>query len=167
EANKKTQEHSRNSEPSLMPSARSQSTANGCSVCCCPIANTLISAVVCTLSIGTSSYMGLISASSACALFLDPLHVSCSFDFVPAKKRCMVSLRKLHSHLKRLSQNDLQGSQTENGFKRAFVIIFGQDLENFTGTMFFNVEQLEKQLDKEGFQELGSMAAFNVLETQF
>nr|GEX64277.1 hypothetical protein [Tanacetum cinerariifolium] len=33
--------------------------------------------------------------------------------------------------------------------------------------MFFNVEQLEKQLDKEDFQELGSMAAFNVLETQF
>nr|GEX42941.1 hypothetical protein [Tanacetum cinerariifolium] len=29
EANKKTQEHSRNSQPSLMPSARSQSTANG------------------------------------------------------------------------------------------------------------------------------------------
>nr|GEY26130.1 hypothetical protein [Tanacetum cinerariifolium] len=59
-----------------------------------------------------------------------------------AKKRCMVSLRQLHSHLKRLSQNDLQGSQTESGFKRAFVTIFGQDLETFTGTMFLNVEQL-------------------------
>nr|GEZ90587.1 hypothetical protein [Tanacetum cinerariifolium] len=33
--------------------------------------------------------------------------------------------------------------------------------------MFLNVEQLEKQLDKEDFQEIGSMAAFNVLETQF
>nr|GEW75215.1 hypothetical protein [Tanacetum cinerariifolium] len=33
--------------------------------------------------------------------------------------------------------------------------------------MFLNVEQLEKQLDKEDFQELGSMAAFNVLEIQF
>nr|GEW26501.1 retrotransposon protein, putative, unclassified [Tanacetum cinerariifolium] len=33
--------------------------------------------------------------------------------------------------------------------------------------MFLNVEQLEKQLDKEYFQEIGSMAAFNVLETQF
>nr|GFA02895.1 hypothetical protein [Tanacetum cinerariifolium] len=32
--------------------------------------------------------------------------------------------------------------------------------------MFLNVEQLEKQLDKEDFQEIGSMAAFNVLETQ-
>nr|GFC67883.1 hypothetical protein [Tanacetum cinerariifolium] len=27
--------------------------------------------------------------------------------------------------------------------------------------MFLNVEQLEKQLDKEDFQEIGSMAAFN------
>nr|GEV56030.1 hypothetical protein [Tanacetum cinerariifolium] len=33
--------------------------------------------------------------------------------------------------------------------------------------MFLNVEQLEKQIDKEDFQEIGSMAAFNVLETQF
>nr|GEX40009.1 retrovirus-related Pol polyprotein from transposon TNT 1-94 [Tanacetum cinerariifolium] len=56
-------------------------------------------------------------------------------------------------------------SRTESGFKRASVTIFGQDLETFTGTMFLNVEQLEKQLDKEDFQELGSMAAFNVLET--
>nr|GEY33066.1 hypothetical protein [Tanacetum cinerariifolium] len=28
--------------------------------------------------------------------------------------------------------------------------------------MFLNVEQLEKQLDKEDFQEIGSMAAFNI-----
>nr|GFA21774.1 hypothetical protein [Tanacetum cinerariifolium] len=33
--------------------------------------------------------------------------------------------------------------------------------------MFLNVEQLEKQLDKEDFQEIGSMAAFRVLEIQF
>ncbi|GJT09699.1 hypothetical protein Tco_0856741 [Tanacetum coccineum] len=33
--------------------------------------------------------------------------------------------------------------------------------------MFLNVDQLEKQLDKEEFQEIGSMAAFKVLETQF
>ncbi|GKA66372.1 hypothetical protein Tco_0766180 [Tanacetum coccineum] len=33
--------------------------------------------------------------------------------------------------------------------------------------MFLNVDQLEKQLDKEEFQEIGSMAAFQVLKTQF
>ncbi|GKB03987.1 hypothetical protein Tco_0832130 [Tanacetum coccineum] len=33
--------------------------------------------------------------------------------------------------------------------------------------MFLNMDQLEKQLDKEEFQEIGSMADFKVLETQF
>ncbi|GJR45054.1 hypothetical protein Tco_1458710 [Tanacetum coccineum] len=33
--------------------------------------------------------------------------------------------------------------------------------------MFLNVDQLEKQLDKEEFQEIGSTASFKVLETQF
>ncbi|GJU85556.1 hypothetical protein Tco_1293102 [Tanacetum coccineum] len=33
--------------------------------------------------------------------------------------------------------------------------------------MFLNMDQLEKQLDKEDFQEIGSMAAFRVPETQF
>nr|GEY79556.1 hypothetical protein [Tanacetum cinerariifolium] len=84
-----------------------------------------------------------------------------------AKKSWMVSFRQLHSYLKRLSQNDLQGSRTESGFKRAFATLSGQDTETFTGTIFLNVEQLEKQLDKEDFQEIGSMAAFNVSETQF
>nr|GFA00274.1 hypothetical protein [Tanacetum cinerariifolium] len=84
-----------------------------------------------------------------------------------AKKSCMVSFRQLHSHLKRLSQSDLQGTQTESGFKCAFATPSCQDTETSIGTMFLNVEQLEKQLDKEDFQEIGSMATFNVLETQF
>nr|GEW64376.1 hypothetical protein [Tanacetum cinerariifolium]GEW89678.1 hypothetical protein [Tanacetum cinerariifolium] len=33
--------------------------------------------------------------------------------------------------------------------------------------MFLKVEQLEKQLDKQDFQEIGSIVAFNVIETQF
>nr|GEW74442.1 hypothetical protein [Tanacetum cinerariifolium] len=81
-----------------------------------------------------------------------------------AKRSCMVSFRQFHSHLKRHLQNDLHGSRTESGFKRAFVTLSGQDIETFTGTTFLNVEQLEKQLDKKDFQEIGSMAAFNVLE---
>ncbi|GKA65467.1 hypothetical protein Tco_0765174 [Tanacetum coccineum] len=84
-----------------------------------------------------------------------------------AKKSCMVSFRQLHSHLKLLLKNDLKGTRTESGFKRAFATLFGQDIETFTGTMFLNVDQLEKQLDKDEFQEIGSMAAFKVLETQF
>ncbi|GJQ90848.1 hypothetical protein Tco_0001987 [Tanacetum coccineum] len=37
-----------------------------------------------------------------------------------AKESCMVSFRQLHSHLKLLSNNDLKGTRTESGFKRAF-----------------------------------------------
>nr|GEV23750.1 hypothetical protein [Tanacetum cinerariifolium] len=84
-----------------------------------------------------------------------------------AKKSCMVSFRLLRSHLKLLSDNDLKGTRTECGFKRAFATLFGQDVETFTGTMFINMDQLEKQLDEEEFQEIGSMAAFKILETQF
>ncbi|GJT91563.1 hypothetical protein Tco_1080408 [Tanacetum coccineum] len=84
-----------------------------------------------------------------------------------AKKSCMVSFRQLQSHLKLLSNNDLKGTRTECGFKRAFATVFGQDVETFTSTMFLYVDQLETQLDKEEFQEIGSMASFKVLETQF
>ncbi|GKA34869.1 hypothetical protein Tco_0721298, partial [Tanacetum coccineum] len=79
----------------------------------------------------------------------------------------MVYFRQLHSHLKLLSNNDLKGTCTEYGFKCAFTTLFGQDLKTFTGTMFLNLDQLEKKLDNEEFQEIGSMASFKVLETQF
>ncbi|GKB52167.1 hypothetical protein Tco_0902920 [Tanacetum coccineum] len=84
-----------------------------------------------------------------------------------AKKSCMVSFRLLHSHLKLLSNKDLKGTRTERGFIRAFAKLFGQDVETFTGTMFLNVDQLEMQIDKEEFYEIGSMAAFKVRKTQF
>nr|GEZ08633.1 hypothetical protein [Tanacetum cinerariifolium] len=84
-----------------------------------------------------------------------------------AKESSMVSFQQPHSHLKLLSNNDLKGTRTECGFKRAFVTLFSQDVETFTGTMFLNVHQLEKQLDNEEFQEIGSTASFKVLETQF
>ncbi|GJS88668.1 hypothetical protein Tco_0771304 [Tanacetum coccineum] len=84
-----------------------------------------------------------------------------------AKQSCMVSFRQLHSNLKLLSNNNLNGTRTESGFKRAFATLFGQDVETFIGTMFLNLDQLEKQIDKEEFQEIGSIVAFKVLETQF
>nr|GEW63419.1 retrovirus-related Pol polyprotein from transposon TNT 1-94 [Tanacetum cinerariifolium] len=58
-------------------------------------------------------------------------------------------------------------TRIEYGFKCAFATLFGQDLETFTGTMFLNMDQLEKQLEKEELQKIGSMAAFKVLEIQF
>ncbi|GJX65031.1 hypothetical protein Tco_0299374 [Tanacetum coccineum] len=81
-----------------------------------------------------------------------------------AKKSCNVSFRQPHSHLKLLLNNDFKGTRTESGFKHAFATFFGQDIETFTGTMFLYVDQLEKQLDKEEFQEIGSMAAFKTTE---
>ncbi|GJV87712.1 hypothetical protein Tco_1531650 [Tanacetum coccineum] len=77
-----------------------------------------------------------------------------------SKESCMVSFQRLHSHLKRLSNNDLKGSRTENGFGRMFATLFGQDFKIFTGTMFLNMDQLQKQLDNNEFQEIGSMASF-------
>ncbi|GJY04804.1 hypothetical protein Tco_0370744 [Tanacetum coccineum] len=79
-----------------------------------------------------------------------------------AQEHCMISFQLLHSHLKLLSNNDLKGTRTEYGFKRAFVTLFDQDLETFTCTMFLNMDQLEKQLDNEEFQEIGSMATFKI-----
>ncbi|GKA50632.1 hypothetical protein Tco_0743705 [Tanacetum coccineum] len=60
------------------------------------------------------------------------------------KESCMVSFRRLHSHLKLLSKNDLKGIRTESGFKRAFATLFGQDVETFTEHM----ESVKKSIDK-------------------
>ncbi|GKB49714.1 hypothetical protein Tco_0900467 [Tanacetum coccineum] len=77
-----------------------------------------------------------------------------------AKERCMTYFRSLHSHLQVLSNEDLKGTHTEHGFKQAFISLFGQDVETFTSTMSLYVDQLEKKLDKDEFQEDGSMPAF-------
>nr|GEV52189.1 hypothetical protein [Tanacetum cinerariifolium] len=83
-----------------------------------------------------------------------------------AKESCMVSSQPFHSHLKALSNNDLKGTCIEGGFKRAFETLFDQDFQSFTSLMFLNLDQLEKQLDKEEFQEIGSSDAFRVVMTQ-
>ncbi|GJY47942.1 hypothetical protein Tco_0437898 [Tanacetum coccineum] len=68
-----------------------------------------------------------------------------------AKERCMAYFRSLHSHLQVLSKYDLKGTRIEHGFKRAFMSLFGQDKETFTSMMLLNVDQLQKQLDKDDF----------------
>ncbi|GJX70518.1 hypothetical protein Tco_0307689 [Tanacetum coccineum] len=83
------------------------------------------------------------------------------------KERSMAYFRSLHSHLQVLSKEDLKGTRIEHGFKRAFMSLFGQDVNTFTSTMLLNVDQLQKQLDKDEFQEDGSMAAFWVVNNQF
>ncbi|GJS07711.1 hypothetical protein Tco_0364507 [Tanacetum coccineum] len=73
----------------------------------------------------------------------------------------------LHSHLQVLSKDDLKGTHIEHGFKRAFMSLFGQDVDTFTRTILLNVDQLQKQLDKDEFQKDGSMTAFWVVNNQF
>ncbi|GKE50048.1 hypothetical protein Tco_1481306 [Tanacetum coccineum] len=84
-----------------------------------------------------------------------------------AKERCMAYFRSLHSHLQVLSKDDLKGTRIEHGFKWAFMSLFGQDVDTFTSIMLLNVDQLQKQLDKDEFQEDGSMATFWVVNNQF
>ncbi|GJR57959.1 hypothetical protein Tco_1500121 [Tanacetum coccineum] len=65
-------------------------------------------------------------------------------------------------------QYESRKSKPRVGFYNAALpTLFGQDLETFTGTMFLYMDQLQKQLDNEEFQEIGSMSAFKVLQTQF
>ncbi|GJU36887.1 hypothetical protein Tco_1185241 [Tanacetum coccineum] len=75
--------------------------------------------------------------------------------------------RSLHSHLQVLSKDHLKGTRIEHGYKRAFMSLFGQDVDTFTRTMLLNVDRLQKQLDKDEFQEDGSMTAFWVVNNQF
>ncbi|GKA18575.1 hypothetical protein Tco_0698490 [Tanacetum coccineum] len=70
-----------------------------------------------------------------------------------AKERCMTYFKSLHSYLQVLSNEDLKGTRTEHGFKRAFISLFGQDFETFTSTMFlytlsaFNFSQFSLNYD--------------------
>ncbi|GKD58422.1 hypothetical protein Tco_1295931, partial [Tanacetum coccineum] len=59
-----------------------------------------------------------------------------------------------------LSNNDLKRPGSEGVFKRAFASLFDQDVQTFKDSMLINLDQLQKQLDKEEFQEDRSMAAF-------
>ncbi|GKF66399.1 hypothetical protein Tco_0192916 [Tanacetum coccineum] len=83
------------------------------------------------------------------ALNVDSLKV----DLIVIKKQGFCNKRFL-------SKEDLKGTRIEHGFKRAFMSLFGQDVDTFTSIMLLNVDQLQKQLDKDEFQEDGSMATF-------
>ncbi|GJS25998.1 hypothetical protein Tco_0486618 [Tanacetum coccineum] len=84
-----------------------------------------------------------------------------------SKESCMASFRLLHSLLQVLSNNDLKRLGSEGGFERAFASLFDQDVQTFRDSMLLNLGQLQKQLDKEKFQEDRSMAAFWVIKKQF
>ncbi|GJR20267.1 hypothetical protein Tco_0968794 [Tanacetum coccineum] len=90
-----------------------------------------------------------------------------TYKMSKTKARGMAYFRSLHSHLQVLSKGDSKGTRIEHGFKWEFMSLFGQDVDTFTRTMLLNVDQLQKQLDKDEFQEDGSMTAFWVVNNQF
>ncbi|GJT25406.1 hypothetical protein Tco_0895343 [Tanacetum coccineum] len=79
-----------------------------------------------------------------------------------AKESCMISFQLLHSLLKVFSNNDLKRTRIEGCFERAFAALFDQDVQTFRSSMLRNLDQLEKQLDKDEFQETRSMDAFRM-----
>ncbi|GJR94380.1 hypothetical protein Tco_0266554 [Tanacetum coccineum] len=66
-----------------------------------------------------------------------------------------------------LSKGDSKGTRIELGVQTEFMSLFGQDVDTFTSIMFLNIDQLQKQLDKDEFQEVESMTAFWVVNNQF
>ncbi|GJT63122.1 hypothetical protein Tco_1006655 [Tanacetum coccineum] len=53
-----------------------------------------------------------------------------------------------------------------NDDSNGIMSLFGQDVDTFTSTMLLNIDQLQKQLDKDEFQEVRSMTAFWVVNNQ-
>ncbi|GJZ71944.1 hypothetical protein Tco_0635795 [Tanacetum coccineum] len=88
-----------------------------CSVCYCPVAKILHSAVNYTSAIGSSSYIGLIYASSASVSFSDLLLSSCTSDYVPllsvTTKSASTALPKELEESKLLSFTDLLDAVSE------------------------------------------------------
>ncbi|GJW25476.1 hypothetical protein Tco_0039287 [Tanacetum coccineum] len=100
-------------------------------------------------------------SAKECSLNSEPQDVhAIKYKMSKAKERCMAYFRSLHSHLQVLLKDDLKGTRIEHGFKRAFMSLFGQDVDTFTRTMLLNVDQLQKQLDKDNFKQDGSKTAF-------
>ncbi|GKA01810.1 hypothetical protein Tco_0674475 [Tanacetum coccineum] len=66
-----------------------------------------------------------------------------------------------------LNSNFQESFNQEKRFKRACVALFDQDTLTFRELLLLNLDHLEKQLDKEEFQETESIDAFRVLMKQF
>ncbi|GJU95422.1 hypothetical protein Tco_1320178 [Tanacetum coccineum] len=77
---------------------------------------------------------------------------------------CMTSFQLLHSFLQVLSYDE---SKSKRVSECAFMTLFGQDNETFTSTMSLNLDQLQRKLDKDEFQEDKSMDTFWMLNNQF
>nr|GFB41058.1 hypothetical protein [Tanacetum cinerariifolium] len=74
---------------------------------------------------------------------------------------CKSTLKNLKTKFENAFNSEFkERTRIEPGFKQAFISLFGQDADTFTSTMLLNVDLLQKQHDKDEFQEDGSMTAF-------
>lgn len=75
---------------------------------------------------------------------------------------CTECFRLLHSRIKCLFEQ----SGYSGGYRRAFVTLFGHDIESFTVTMTLYLDQLQQQMDKVDFSENCCTAAYGVILNQ-
>lgn len=75
---------------------------------------------------------------------------------------CTECFRLLHSHIKSLFEQ----SGYSRGYRRAFVTLFGHDIESFTVTMTLYLDQLQQQMDRADFSESCCTAAYGVILKQ-
>nr|GEV41387.1 hypothetical protein [Tanacetum cinerariifolium] len=89
-----------------------------------------------------------------------------------AKESCMVSFQPLRSHIKALSNNDLKGTCIKRGFKRAFMALFDQDIQTFTGLIRSRNDthsddaDINSMNDKQPMAEVQLSAEHNILANE-
>ncbi|GJW60920.1 hypothetical protein Tco_0110255 [Tanacetum coccineum] len=66
-----------------------------------------------------------------------------------------------------ISKEDLTNTCFSSGFQLAFLSLFGEEIEYFAPRLFFNMDKLEKKLNKEEFNEEIAMVVFKVFKNQF
>ncbi|GJT22105.1 hypothetical protein Tco_0892042 [Tanacetum coccineum] len=84
-----------------------------------------------------------------------------------AKENCQIQFVILHTLLKDISNEDLTNTWFSTGFQRAFLSLFGEEVEYFAPRLFFNMDKLEKQLNVEELNEEIAMVVFKVFNNQF
>ncbi|GJU62526.1 hypothetical protein Tco_1244361 [Tanacetum coccineum] len=77
-----------------------------------------------------------------------------------AKESCLIHFRILHTLLEDISKEDFANTCFSSRFQRAFLSLFGEDVEYFSPRLFFNMDKLEKQLNEEEFNEEIAMVVF-------
>ncbi|GKE52942.1 putative retrotransposon protein [Tanacetum coccineum] len=77
----------------------------------------------------------------------------------------MTWFKQLEIHLSDLYHNNL--SYDVDAFKPAFYTFFGEEHQTFKLKMFYNLDQLRQQFERENLHEVNAKNCLEVLRTQF